>query len=296
MKKILVPTDFSKGAAHAAETAAWLAEQLHASLLLWNCASRVPVMPGYLGGPLLAEIVAGSAESNDKFQQITEELEDFMTNTGGDYKPQLLTRYREGVFREELVQQLGEETFELIVVGAPAGCATEHIFTGSHTYSVIEIATCPVLIVPSRASFYQLEKVVFATDYEPGDLKAIHYLAGLSQMLGFRIEIIHIIINGEADQRNLAQKEAVFNKQLANIPNRVICSKEIRGKEVVGTLNRIAKQTGADMLAMSHHHYSFFKKLFSASEVKRQLARQKIPLMVFPLSEMGNLAEKMDIR
>ncbi|MCC8426619.1 universal stress protein [Mucilaginibacter sp. UR6-11] len=282
MKTILVPTDFSKGATHAAEIAIRLAEQLHDRLLLWNCAPQIPVMPGYLGGPLLAETVAGSVESQDKFQQVTEDLEDFMTNTGGDYKPQLLTRYSEGGFREALARQLREEAFELIVIGAPAGCAIEHIFTGSHTLQVIEAAVCPVLIVPSRAALSQLEKVVFATDYEPGDLEAISYLSELSQTLGFRIEVVHVIVNGE-NRGDAAQKETIFNEQLAKLKGPPISSKEIRGRDVVGRLNRVSKQTGADMLTMSHHHYSFFKNLFSESKVERELAHQKIPLLVFPL-------------
>lgn len=283
MKTLLVLTDFSKNAKHAAESAAWLAEKMHASLLLWNCYAKVPVMPGYLGGAVLAETLVGSAEGTDKLYQMTLQLEDFMTDTGEDYKPKLLTRYREGGFQEELARELREEVFEMIVIGAPTDCAIEHIFTGSHTYRVIETANCPVLVVPSRAGLYQLDKVVFATDFEPDDLKAIRYLLELSQTLGFGIEVVHVIVNGDEDQRDLAQREAAFNRQLAKLKSPAIACKEIRGKEVVGRLNRISKQTGADMLAMTHHQYSFFKRLFSDSIAKKELAHQKIPLLVFPI-------------
>lgn len=284
MKTILVPTDFSRGATHAAESASWLAEQLRTQLLLWNCAPRVPVMPGYLGGPTFAEAVAGTVESRDRFGELTEELADFMTNSGGEYRPQLATRYSEGSFRDGLTQLLHEDTFELIVIGAPSGCAVEHIFTGSHTLQVIEAANCPVLIVPSRAALNQLEKVVFATDHEPGDLAAIGYLSELSRLLKFAIEVVHIVLNG-TDSYEPEQKETSFKEQLAKLKNARITCKELRGKEVVGRLNRVGKQTGADLLAMSHHHYSFFKKLFSQSKVERELAHQKIPLLVFPLND-----------
>ncbi len=283
MKTLLVLTDFSKNAAHAAESALWLAEKLHAGLLLWNCYPKIPVMPGYMGGPLLAEAVAGSAESKDKLNQMALKLEDFMTSTGGDYKPQLLTRYQEGSLTEELGKQLLKESFEMIIMGAAADCTIDHVFTGSHTYKIIETANCPVLIVPPKAGLDQLDKVVFATDFELEDLKAIHYLAGLGSGPYFRIEIIHVAVNGEKD-RAVMEKKAAFNKQLAGLNTPGISYEEIRGKEVVGRLNQISKQTGADVLAMTHHQYSFFKRLFSESIAKKELTHQKIPVLVFPLN------------
>jgi nucleotide-binding universal stress UspA family protein len=283
MKTILILTDFSRNAVHAAKSAVWMAEQLHTGLLLWNCYRRVPVMSGYLGGTLLAETLAGPAESQDKLKKMTRELEDFMTNTVGDYKPQLFTRYREGSFQEELAKQLREGVFKMIVIGARSDCAIEHIFTGSHTAKVIEAANCPVLVVPPKTGLDQLDKVVFATDFEPGDLKAVRYLEGLSHTLGFRIEIVHIVANDEKD-RALIEKGMAFETQLIAFKSPIISSKEFRGKEVVRCLNRISKQTRADMLAMTHHHYSFFKKLFSESTTKKELAHQKIPLLVFPLN------------
>jgi nucleotide-binding universal stress UspA family protein len=283
MKTIILLTDFSKNAAHAAKSAVLLAEQLHTGLLLWNCYPKVPLMPGYLGGAMAAQTLTGDKEIQDKLKRMTQQLEDFMTNTGGNYKPQLFTRYREGGFQEELAQQLREEVFEMIVIGAPNDCAIEHIFTGSHTSQVIDTANCPVLVVPRKAGLDQLDKVVFATDFEPEELKALHYLNDLSHALTLQIEIVHIIINGEKGQATI-EKEIAFKARLATLKSEAISSKEIRGKEVVGRLNRISKQTGADVLAMTHHHYSFFKRLFSESITKKELAHQKIPLLVFPLN------------
>lgn len=284
MKTILIPTDFSKGANHAAQAAVWFAEQLHARLLLWNCRARLPVMPAYLGGPKLAEIVVGTAESQEVLEKTVQRLEDFITHNGGEYRPQVLTRYSEGDFKKELLKQLAEEPVELIVIGAPAGCLAEHIFTGSHTLQVIEAAKGPVLIVPSRSVFYQLDKVVFATDYDPGDLIPIRYMSELSQKLAFKIEVVHVIVNRTKEHAHLAQKEVAFTQELSKLNNPAISTKQIRGKQVVSRLNLLSKQTGADMLAMSHHHYSFFKRMFSEPKVEKELAHQKIPLLVFPLN------------
>lgn len=286
MKTILVLTDFSKNAAHAAGSAVLLAEKLHAGLCLWNCTPKLPLLPGYLGGTLLAKSLAGPAEGRDQLEELALELTDLMTAAGGDYKPQLHTRYREGELGEQLRQELGAVQVEMIVMGAAAGCAAEHLFTGSDTYRVIQAADYPVLIVPPGAALDQLDKVAFATNFEPADLEAVGYLAGLSRVLDFRIEIVHVTLNGDKD-REMIEKENSFTARVAALNSPAFSYKEIRGKEVVNRLNRLAKQTGADVLAMTHHQYTFFKSLFNDHTAKKELAHQKVPLLVFPLKAGG---------
>lgn len=283
MKTILVLTDFSRNAAHASHSAAWLAEKLHTTLVLWNCSPKVPVMPGYLGGVLLADVVAGTDESQELLNEAMQELDDFIGTTNGQYKPRLSTCYREGNLQQALSQQLKNEAVEMIVIGsAAAECSLDHVFVGSDTYKIIETATCPVLIVPPRAGLDQLDKVVFATDFEPEDLKALIYLNHLSSILGFDIEVVHVTLNGDKDEATI-NRENDFQLQLGKV-GKLISYKEIRGKEVTGRLNRISKQTDADLLAMTHHQYSFFKRLLTDSEAKKELAHQKIPLLVFPVN------------
>ncbi|WDF79901.1 universal stress protein [Mucilaginibacter sp. KACC 22773] len=96
MKTILVLTDLSKNAGHAAESAAWLAEQLHAGLVLWHCYPKIPVMPGYAGGAMIARAMVGPVEGEEALHHALVELEDYITGTDGKYKPQLRAQYCEG--------------------------------------------------------------------------------------------------------------------------------------------------------------------------------------------------------
>lgn len=282
MKTILVPTDFSKGAVYAARTAARLAEKLHTSVLLWNCGLKLPIAPPYLGGTMAVAVMAGTTESTHQLERAVMELEDFILATDGDYKPQLLTRYREGILAEELAKELQEHEVEMIVIGSSTGSNTEHIFTGSDASKIIETADCPVFIIPPKGGLDLLDKVVFATNFEPEDLRAILYLHKLSEKLNFALEIVHVITSGHMDLTLIA-KETAFNAQLIALKSHLISYRQIRGKQVIGQLNRICKQTGADVLAMTHHQYSFFKRLLTDSVAKKELAHQKVPLLLFPI-------------
>jgi len=282
MKTILVLTDFSRNANHAARIAAWFAEKLHTGIILWNCLPKVPVMPGYLGSTLVADILVGPEESQDLLKRTMRELNDFISSTVGDYKPRLSICYREGSLRQELGQQIEKVKAEMIVIGAASrDCNIDQVFTGSDTYKIIETANCPVLIVPPKSTIDQLHKIVFATDFDILDLQAIHYLYLLRDVFDFQIEVVHVTIDSEKDDAMIA-KEIAFLAELAKY-KKIISYKEIRGKEVTGRLNKISKQTRADLLAMTHHQYSFFKRLLTDSITKRELASLKIPLLLFPI-------------
>ncbi|WDF81186.1 universal stress protein [Mucilaginibacter sp. KACC 22773] len=82
----------------------------------------------------------------------------------------------------------------------------------------------------------------------------------------------------------MVAKQTAFTTQLAMLQSPGISYQELRGKDVVSSLNRISKQAGADMLAMTHHQCSFIKSLFTDSTTKKELTHQQIPLLVFPLN------------
>jgi nucleotide-binding universal stress UspA family protein len=282
MKTILMATDFSTSAVHASKSAARLAEKLHTKLLLWNCGFKLPVFPPYLGGTMTATVLVGTKENRDKLDLALQQLEDFILSTDGDYRPQLSTHYREGALDQELAKELHEQLVELVVIGASAGSTIDHIFAGSDTFKVIQTANCPVLIVPPRGGLDLLDKVVFATDFQSEDINAIVYLYKLSQKLDFELEIVHVTVNGDMDAAMLA-KESAFSARLRSQNMGGIPYRQIRGKEVTGRLNRLCKQTGADILAMTHHQYSYLKRLLTDSMAKKELAHQKVPLLLFPI-------------
>lgn len=282
MKTILVLTDFSKNAAHAGEMAVWLAEKMHTRLLLWNCSSKIPVAPAYLGGPWLAEKLTEGEDGKHKLEEQAIGLHDFITTSAGgpEYEPQVLTQYAEGSFDEQLDKLLADKKVELMVMGASSSNAIEHLLTGNKILVTIKHANCPVLIIPHKADLLQLNNMVFATNFEKEDINAIQYLANLGKQLDFNLIIVHVTVNGDKNQE-MIDKETGFTDQVAKLKNKRISYKEIKGKEVVSGLDHICKQTNAHVLAMTHHQYSVFENLFH-NTIRKEVDNQKLPLMIFP--------------
>lgn len=283
MKTILVLTDFSEHATHAAKSAVMLSEKLHTNLLLLHNIIGIPVTPYYLGGGFAAEEASWLVtEGKENLQKLTEYLEPVIASIDPlQRKPVVHTQLIEGSLGENIRAICNQKNIEMIVIGAKTGSAFDHFLSGSDTLSVIGHANCPVLVVPLETGLKKLKKVVFATDYNEADIDALHYLVKLGKLFDFQLEIVHVSLIGKKEEPD-EEKEMHFVSKIArlNYPKKLY--KDIRGKDVIERLNHLCEETKPDLLALVHYPHSFFSRLLQDSHTKEALNSQQVPLLVFP--------------
>ncbi|HZX58391.1 MAG TPA: universal stress protein [Mucilaginibacter sp.] len=282
MKTILVLTDFTENASHAAKSAVMLGSKLNADLLLFNSYMMAPVIPHYAGGPwVVDEIIERENLSENKLRFLQSKLKTVVERLEADSSaPQIYTQSGEGSVGANVEDIIREKDVELVAMGARSGSTMEHILNGSETNDIINRSIRPVLIIPQDARLQKIKKVVFATDFNDEDFKALHYLSQLGKKLNFQLEVVHVSSIENKDTVNF-EKKIFFNKLLKfDFPN--MTYKEVRGKEVINRLNNLCNEEGADLLAMMHHQHSIFIRLFEHSITKEALESQRIPLLVIP--------------
>ncbi|ASU33364.1 universal stress protein [Mucilaginibacter xinganensis] len=283
MKNILILTDFSENAAGAATFGAYLGSKLHANIVIFNSYLKFSEALSYAGGSWVADdVLRWREESKLHVNQLAESLEQLVAlHAAATEKPMIHCHSAEGNLGDNLVDIIKEKNIDLIVMGARTGTAIEHVFWGSDTATVIQHSTRPVLVVPAKTDIQNITKVVFATDFEDADKKALQYLEGLGEIFHFKLEIIHITPPGDD---NKDEKKSTFTHWLSQLEYPYITYKEISGTDVVEKLNSLCTTTNSELLAMVHHQHSFFVRLLHESTTKRALLNQKIPIMVFPSS------------
>lgn len=277
MKKILVLTDLSNNAAHAAKTAMNLAAQLHADIILYHTMPSIPVVPTYAGGAFVTETVSFFAEeSNEKLQALAAELQAVSTPA-----IQVAIKNGEGGLGENVKDLLRDNDIELIVMGAPAGGAWDHLLTGSETRAVIKVTDRPVLFIPAERNTGSLLRLVLATDYNETDLCALRYLSKWVADYHCLLDIVHIQVGDEVALWRPEQKQ-VFEIYLTGLNYPGICCHDLRGKDPLSRLNRFCEDKKVDVLAMVNYHHDFFSRLFGTSETFKALHHLALPLLVFP--------------
>lgn len=142
LKRILVPTDFSKPSQNALTYAAAFAEKFGAELHLLHVVQdlalfipdMVTVTPPI--GPTVEQLTAGVRVA---FERLVKEnkLEKFKT-----------THFvREGTPFYEIIQYAKEKDIDLIIMGTHGHSGLAHVLMGSVAEKVVRKAPCPVLTV-----------------------------------------------------------------------------------------------------------------------------------------------------
>jgi nucleotide-binding universal stress UspA family protein len=281
MKKILVLTDFSDNASHAASSAIFLASKVHASVLLFHTFIRQTV-PVNAETPWQIEELMWADQSKYNLAYLTENLEPLVDQLPpADYHPKIHTESAEGSLAFQLKEQLKNHDIEFIVMGDGSGTTMENILAGSSTTAVIEHTTRPVIIIPAAAQLQRLKKVIFATDFDEADIQALGYLTGLGKLFDFQLEIAHVKLFKQTEQEVSGPERSFFEKvEKLHYPN--LLYQEVKGKDLVNRLNRICKDKTSDLLVMVHDQRGLLGRLFGGSVSKAILKRQSLPVMIIP--------------
>ncbi|NHA03388.1 universal stress protein [Mucilaginibacter sp. HC2] len=282
MKKILVLTDYSDNADHAATAAVPLCAKLRANILLFNTFISQPVLSEFGGSPYAVEQMIWVDESKGKITYLKESLEKLIAEIpSGGHRPSIDCQREEGSLQYQLGAFMERKDIELIIMGARSGTTMKHLLIGSDTSTVVNQTNRPVLIIPEKADLRKIKKVTIACDFDEGDLRAVHYLTKLGRLFNFHLEILHVSIWGHDDAREIEKKIKFSNRvKRYRYPN--ISYQNITGKELPARLNRHCEENGADLLVLVHDRHSFLNRMFKGSHTNDQLKHQQIPVMVIP--------------
>jgi nucleotide-binding universal stress UspA family protein len=279
MDTILVLTDFSKRAEHAAEFALEIAKRTKSEVLLYNAVLIPNVVPAETGmQPYYENYATLEKESLKKLETLAQKLRIFhATET---FTPVINYRSETGSIGAKIQTFIKEREIGMIVMGdkSKEGIIDRFIF-GSDTFDVIDKSTRPVILIPEEVELLPVQKIAFATDLASPDYKALHFLAEFAAIFDAEIVLIHVSSSGKQEQEVVIPGVETVKNQI-NYSN--IRWQEIEGDNISKALAEFVQMEHMDMLTMIHRHRPFFERIFHASKTKEVLSYHKIPLMVFP--------------
>jgi nucleotide-binding universal stress UspA family protein len=146
LKTILVLTDFSKSALHAADYAVFLARQLKANILLFN-SYYVPI-PGFDSWPT-KDYPALMQNSKLKLENEANRLNDMVNSNQDNFKPVISYLSDGGLVEDNVYTIISERNnIMMLVMGGYKACNNDDVLFGSEITAVLSKAKCPAVIVP----------------------------------------------------------------------------------------------------------------------------------------------------
>lgn len=262
MLRVVLPTDFSENALHAAKYAVHLCGK-DAEYILLNAYFDV----GFVGpdGPAYGPVVVDAAQEGLARAQAR-----FVEATGAE---RVSTRLLFGPLAMAVKGLAEDEKAELVVMGKRG--ETGSLLFGSNTTDVIKNSRVPVLAVPEHAPLHPLQRIVLGDDHDGSSQADCSVLRTLAARHKAEVVIAHLPV--EVPEGADQWSSSVYNISLAGVPHSFTTAK---GDDAVDALERLARHKHADMLCVLHRHLGFMKRIFNPSTAKELALQSDLPLLV----------------
>jgi nucleotide-binding universal stress UspA family protein len=280
MKRILVPTDFSKQAQIAVETAADIAKRAKADLILLH------VIEEATGGSFNVEGEMGNVSDNweDKIftLKLIERAKKQMAKFADD--PNLAgikvrQELRVGTPFHGMRTIITEQKVDLVVMGTAGQTKVEEMIIGSNTEKVVRHANCPVLTVHKKPLRSDFKNIVYATSMSKDEEVFSRIVRRTQQVYDSTVHLVRINTPGNF------QRDAVVKKYMQDF------AKKLQLKNfTINVFNDLSEEEGivyfadsigADLIAMATHGRTGFAHVLAGSIAEDVVSHSKRPVLTF---------------
>lgn len=289
MKTILVLTDFSTRADHAAHYALKLAVKIKADVMLCN------VFPVPESEPVASQTTwpidsfqtfeeDSTNELNELTARLNQQLANELSGNEHEHRPLIEQCCKIGDVAGVMNDIHTTRHVLMAVIGTHIADGLSSFLLGDHAREVIEKAHCPVMIVPDNADYCDYKKIAFATDLSDVGIEVLNCLAGLAKHTSAEILITHVADDKENDIHQPVVKH-FFDQVTSKINYPYIYYRSVKSRSVATGLDWLIEHTDTDLLVLVHRKRNFFQKIFEGSITQKLASHLTKPMLVFPSSK-----------
>lgn len=144
----------------------------------------------------------------------------------------------------------------------------------------IEHVKCPVLILPEKLENETFHNAVYATDYNPEDIRSLKHLSNfLNQSNNTNLTVLHNEENFdfEANLKWTGFQDLVVSE----IKDENLGFSLEKEKDFLSGMKKYNEETNPDLLVILNQKKGFFEDIFSSSNTKNVLSQFDKPILVY---------------
>jgi nucleotide-binding universal stress UspA family protein len=272
MKTIIVPTDFSSTSKNAALYAVKFAASIDAEVIFFYEYDNISV--GSDSSPVSDSAEAGNIIAETALANLRTEVE----QAGGNGVNIILSPVRGNSFLDSLEHEIKIKRADLVIMGITEDSnALDQFLTGSNTLKLVNRQLCPVLIIPSTATYTQMKDVVFAADYKQGTLATA--FTRIQELLDLHRPFVHIVNVDEMDvqaQEGFEQQKRLLDIFFEQFNHEFYF---LRQPDFTKGINVYVANKKIDMVIVISKDHSFPASLFQVNHTKQLAYHSTIPVL-----------------
>lgn len=274
MKKILVPTDFSKHATNALKVAVQLAKEHDAEIVLLHMLELPQQTSDALDrGSEIPEIMLYKKMAVQRIEDLTKS--DLLSGV----KASNIVQFERAF--EGILAISKENDIDLVVMGSHGASGFKEMFIGSNTEKVVRSSEVPVLVIKNETDYFKTKNMIFASDFTDEVNAPFKKVLKFAEMLNSDIKLV--MINTPNSFKTTAVAEKMMN-DFADRFEKGHCQKYIYNDANIekGILN-FAHSVNADLIAICTHGRTGMARLLNGSISEDLVNRTSIPMVTFKI-------------
>ena len=279
MKKILIPTDFSKNSKNSIRYAVDLFKENPCQFFILYInieGSNITEKPVYeFGTNVLVEIEPKAISHKLK------DLEKFIASLSSKKEHHHFTTMREqGYFLTTIRKHIQEKEIDLIIMGTRGASELKEFFIGTRSGDVITKVECDVLVVPDKAKFKNFKQVVIPIDFEVDfDDSILRKIANNLNSEKAQIKLLYVTKSRMPlfEEIELQQKQLV-QRLSEKLPNPISFHRVV-SKQIEDGIQIFAESMNADLIIMISKDYGLIQRSFLDTTVEEVSFNTSIPLL-----------------
>ncbi|MDI9309035.1 MAG: universal stress protein [Limnohabitans sp.] len=274
MKRILVPTDFSKHAEYALKVAADLAKKYNAEIFL-NHILELPHQgsDAVSHGHDIPEVMFFKNATARKLDELAES--DYLEGLNVSKIIQLDHAF------EGIMKSVTANNIDLIVMGSHGASGVKEMFVGSNAEKVVRNSSVPVLVLKSEKENFNINDFVFASDFSDEIKKPFENVLKFVNEFGATLHLVKVITPNSFKSTRAAQKslnDFISNYAINNYKTHIYNDYNVEA----GILN-IADDLNADLIGMCTHGRKGLSHFFNGSISESLVNHSQRPVITFKI-------------
>ncbi|MEJ8756094.1 universal stress protein [Pontibacter sp. H259] len=289
MFKILIPVDLTESSYKACTYALSLCDQAQDSqVVLFHC------YQDYLDEPTDSDLGLSeqrpSEMATDRVlrrnqvdaQDKLDELYNTLRKVNKNPRLQLERVFMYGLPEECIPEEIQRFKPNLLVMATKGESNMARTFFGTISTNIAQDVKVPVVTVPETYEGTGIRRVLYATDFDKADTKAMEHLQLLLQPFGAVIECVHVADNpDEKDNARLEELRATLQQTATSNLTYTL----LEGDDVADALQKFVSEQAIDMIALTTRSRTLLGSLLNPSLTKRMVLESQVPLLIFHASE-----------
>ena len=205
-------------------------------------------------------------------------------------KVDLDVRVEVGAVAEQILWTSKEIHADLIVLGRRDGQQLLQRFLGNTATHIIQLAPCPVLIVPESVEFQGFNRIAYGTNFESEDIEAINHVLKIASQHQAKVFCVHVQQKGDSEN---AFKQSILQEAYQHdLTMHKLYFDTLGHKSISEGLNEYLEENDIDLLVMLTHRRGILSQLFHSSKTKQIALQSKVPILAYQMGNVSQTPEK----